>query len=151
MRVGVQVVIRDGDRILLGRRANTFGSGTWGLPGGHIEPKETILDAAAREVEEETGLKVGAMRIACITDPQVAANHHMQIGVEVLDYAGEIRVLEPKRCERWAFWQIGALPTDLFVASVEVLRHIEADELYDYGTDGARDTDTESVGLRLRD
>lgn len=34
----------------------------WGdqylLPGGHVEPNETILDAAKREGEEETGLKL---------------------------------------------------------------------------------------------
>jgi 8-oxo-dGTP diphosphatase len=151
VRIGVQAVIRDGDQILLGRRANTFGRGTWGLPGGHIEPGEKVLAAAAREVREETGLEVGKMRIACITDPQATANHHMQIGVEVLEYAGEIRILEPERCERWQFWPIGALPADLFVASVEVLRRIEANDLYDYGAFSEPDPETAPVGARFRD
>lgn len=151
MRIGVQAVIRDGDKILLGRRANTFGRGTWGLPGGHIEPGEKVLAAAAREVREETGLEVGTMRIACITDPQATANHHMQIGVEVLDYVGEVRVVEPKRCERWEFWPISALPTELFVASVEVLRRIEAKDFYDYGAFDAPHRDKASVGDRLMD
>lgn len=33
-------------------------SGKWTLPGGHIDPGETIEVAAVREVEEETGFKV---------------------------------------------------------------------------------------------
>lgn len=150
VRIGVQAVIRDGDRVLLGLRANTFGRGTWGLPGGHIEPGEKVLAAAAREVREETGLVVGAMRIACITDPHDAANHHMQIGVEVLDYTGVACVREPDRCERWKFWPIGALPSALFVASVEVLQRIEAGDLYDYG-DSSPAGDAWGSAVQFRD
>ena len=35
--------------------------GKWGLPKGHLEPGESEEEAAAREVEEETGLKPDAM------------------------------------------------------------------------------------------
>jgi ADP-ribose pyrophosphatase YjhB (NUDIX family) len=48
-------VVRDGS-LLLVRRASRHGRGNWQLPGGFIEPEETIEQAAVREVEEETGV-----------------------------------------------------------------------------------------------
>lgn len=56
IRVGVAVVVRDSRGwILLERRSDC---GLWGLPGGGIEPGESVLEAAIREVKEETGLVV---------------------------------------------------------------------------------------------
>ncbi|MCD7437270.1 NUDIX domain-containing protein [Streptomyces lincolnensis] len=128
VRVGVQAIVRSGDRVLLGLRANTFGHGTWGLPGGHLEPGESLTDAAARELEEETGARALVSRVVCVTDPDPAANHHMQIGVEVEAYAGEISVREPDKCERWQFWPLDGLPESLFVGSAPVLRRIRNGE-----------------------
>ena len=40
------------------RRANEPGLGLWSLPGGYVDRGELVEAAAAREVLEETGLKV---------------------------------------------------------------------------------------------
>jgi ADP-ribose pyrophosphatase YjhB (NUDIX family) len=48
-------VVRDG-RLLLVRRASRHGRGNWQLPGGFIEPDETIEQAVVREVFEEAGV-----------------------------------------------------------------------------------------------
>ncbi|MDX3073610.1 NUDIX hydrolase [Streptomyces sp. NPDC088354] len=122
VRVGVQTILRREGAILLGLRVNTFGHGTWGLPGGHVELGETLLEAAARELKEETGVAALEMRVAHVTDPDPVANHHMQIGVEVLSFSGEPVVREAHRCGRWEFWPLDALPEALFVGSAGVLR-----------------------------
>jgi len=48
-------VVRHG-QLLLVRRASRHGRGNWQLPGGFIEPQETIEQAVIREVKEETGV-----------------------------------------------------------------------------------------------
>ncbi|MFC1400654.1 NUDIX domain-containing protein [Streptacidiphilus sp. N1-5] len=124
VRVGVQaVLLRDG-QVLLGLRRNTFGAGSWGLPGGHLEAGETLTEAAHRELAEEAGLIAHDSRVCCVTDPDPAANHHMQVGVKVLSYSGFVKVREPERCAQWRFWPLDGLPEPLFVGSVEVLRSV---------------------------
>lgn len=49
------VVIR-GDHVLLAKRRNEPDAGLWGFPGGHVDLGETALDAATRELHEETGI-----------------------------------------------------------------------------------------------
>lgn len=56
VRAGVGVVIWDDQgRVLLEKRSD---NGMWGLPGGRIEPGESVLECAIRETLEETGLSV---------------------------------------------------------------------------------------------
>lgn len=57
---GVQVVIRDGGRVLLIKREDYE---VWGLPGGGVENGETLVEAAVRETHEETGLEVRIVRL----------------------------------------------------------------------------------------
>jgi 8-oxo-dGTP diphosphatase len=45
-----------GEEVLLIQRASKLGYGRWSLPGGKQEPGETDLEAANRELLEETGV-----------------------------------------------------------------------------------------------
>lgn len=56
-KLHVSVVLRQNDRVLLLQESDED-YGLWNLPGGHIEPEESIQQAAVREALEETGLTV---------------------------------------------------------------------------------------------
>ena len=56
--VGVGAVVLDGDRVLLVKRGQAPLKGHWSLPGGAVETGETLEQAVAREVLEETGITI---------------------------------------------------------------------------------------------
>jgi ADP-ribose pyrophosphatase YjhB (NUDIX family) len=55
--IGVGGAVVDAGRLLLVRRASRYGRGNWQVPGGFIEPDETIESAVVREVAEEAGVQ----------------------------------------------------------------------------------------------
>ena len=67
--VGVGVVVTQGRRVLLIRRAKLPRMGEWSLPGGRQEWGETVDAAGRREVEEETGIRLEApLRVVAVVD-----------------------------------------------------------------------------------
>ncbi|MBD0862302.1 NUDIX domain-containing protein [Gordonia sp. zg691] len=57
--LAVGAVIRDdGGRFLLVQRAHDPQAGRWTLPGGKVEPSETLEQAVIREIAEETGIRI---------------------------------------------------------------------------------------------
>ena len=58
-RIGSALLVQDEHhRILLGQRNKEPQRGSWVIPGGKIHAFERIAEAAARELQEETGLDV---------------------------------------------------------------------------------------------
>lgn len=62
IRFGCSAVIYDetGTKILLTKRTD---DGKWCLPGGGMEPGETVVESCVREIQEETGLEVRVKHI----------------------------------------------------------------------------------------
>ncbi len=54
------LVLDEQDRLLMMWRSDT---GDWGVPGGTMEPGETIQETARRELLEETNLRAGELEL----------------------------------------------------------------------------------------
>jgi 8-oxo-dGTP diphosphatase len=67
-RAGASAVIFRGDEVLLVERGEGAARGLWSLPGGHIEPGETRVAAAARELKEETGVEAAILGLVDTID-----------------------------------------------------------------------------------
>ena len=67
-RVGVGAIVLHEGRVLLVKRGHAPGLGLWSVPGGLVDVGETTVDAARREVDEETGLTVRIAGLVGVLD-----------------------------------------------------------------------------------
>jgi 8-oxo-dGTP diphosphatase len=88
----VGVVCLRGEEVLLIRRGTPPRQGEWSLPGGRIEPGERTVDAALRELREETGVEAEITGLIDVVDgvfPE-AGRHYV-----LIDYAARWLSGEP--------------------------------------------------------
>ena len=94
--VGVGVVVLKGDDVLLIRRGKPPRQGQWSLPGGSQETGETVFEAGAREVMEETGVEIGPPRLVDIIDSiQRDGDGRVRYHYTLIDLAAEWVAGEP--------------------------------------------------------
>jgi 8-oxo-dGTP diphosphatase len=122
-KIGVGVLIKHDNKILLLKRKNAHGCGTWAPPGGHLELGESVLDCAQREALEEANVTIKNARILTITEDIFdAQKHYITIWV-VSDYdAGIVTNNEPEKCEALEWRALNNLPENLFLSFSNLLK-----------------------------
>jgi 8-oxo-dGTP diphosphatase len=117
VRVGVSVLIRKGDRILLEKRQNTHGAGTWGPPSGHIDFGEAPEQTAVRETHEETGVSIADVTFRVVTNDVFEAEqkHYITLWFEARHVSGEPKVAAPEEESEVGWFTWDALPRPLFL------------------------------------
>jgi ADP-ribose pyrophosphatase YjhB (NUDIX family) len=119
IKLGVAVLIRNqSNEILLEKRADC---GQWGVPGGRIEPGESIVQAGIREVKEETGLLVEITRLIGVFSEPTADRIivYPEATVHSIDIFLEARILSGKLTSSQEsmgleFFDVDSLPTDIY-------------------------------------
>ena len=69
-------LVRRGNEILLQNRVKADWHG-YALPGGHVEPGESIVDAVVREIREETGLRILSPKLCGIKQFPIAGGRYL--------------------------------------------------------------------------
>jgi len=98
------VIFREG-KVLLVQRAKSPGKGFWSLPGGRVEFGESLHTALAREVDEETGLKIDIVALAgwreVLPGTGGSGGHYLIMSFAARWAAGEPRLNEEHDDFRW--------------------------------------------------
>ena len=84
-------IVKKDNKYLLVQEAKESCRGKWNVPAGHLEPNETFMDGAKREVFEECGYNVNLTGIARIGNKQSEDNTFASVifSTEIID--GEIK------------------------------------------------------------
>jgi len=105
--IGVGVLIKSDDKVLLVKRLRDPGKGKWSIPGGRLRFGEKVRDAAIREIEEETGLKIEITRLLDVVDIFVkdykgkVKEHYVVIDFEGKVIGGELRASSDALEVKW--------------------------------------------------
>ncbi len=124
-KVGVQTCIIRNGKVLLGKRINSIDSNTWNFPGGHLEFGESWEECARRETLEEAGIEIEDVRYngAVTNDIFKKENkHYITIFVLAKYRSGEVRIMEPDKCEEWKWFKWNDLPQPLFLPIKNLLK-----------------------------
>lgn len=101
-KVGATGAVVDGDEVLVMRRPE----GGWCLPGGHADPGEAPEETVAREVREETGLRVDPVELVDAYRVPAGEGYDPHGAVTILyrcdPVGGELRLSREGEALRWA-------------------------------------------------
>jgi 8-oxo-dGTP diphosphatase len=116
-KVGVSVLIKKGDRILLVKRAKDPWAGAWKAPGGHMEFGESPEETAAREVQEETGVTISELKFRTMTNDIFEADkrHYISIWMEAKYVSGEPKLDAPNEETEIGWFTWDSLPEPLYL------------------------------------
>ena len=85
----VLCLIQDGNRILLQNRVKDDWKG-YTLPGGHVEPGESFVDAVIREMKEETGLDIIGPELAGIKQFPIKGGRYIVVLYKAERFRGDV-------------------------------------------------------------
>lgn len=110
--VDLQLVFLRDHSVLLSKRKHTgYYDGYWGLVSGHLENGESLRAGACREAEEEIGivLLTGQIEFLHLMNRR-EDDCRLTVFFGVQEWEGEIRNLEPKKCEALSWFPLNKFP-----------------------------------------
>lgn len=136
--VGFGVMLMKGRKVLLGRRhpdpekadSELHGEGTWTMPGGKLEYRESFEDGARREVKEEIGIHLDEVKVICVNNDKNEFAHFITIGLFSDRFSGEPKVMEPDEIVEWEWFSLDNLPTPMYFPSKKIIENYKKKLFY---------------------
>lgn len=94
----VLCLVHRGDELLLQDRIKADWRG-YTLPGGHIEPGESIVDAVVREMREETGLTILNPKLCGVKQFPIEGGRYLVFLFETEEFIGQLHSSEEGKME----------------------------------------------------
>ena len=109
--VGVALIVKKDNHILMGKRLGSRGANKYSTPGGHVEVGELLLTAVIREFKEEVGTNLifSAPQYIEFTEDIYPDAHYITHFFMSKYLEGEPELLEPHKCEAWNWYPIDLL------------------------------------------
>jgi ADP-ribose pyrophosphatase YjhB (NUDIX family) len=100
---------------LLLRRFNTgYADGQYSVPAGHLDGGETVIAAARREGQEETGVSIEAEDVVFSSVVhRKDGDERVDFFVHVREWQGEPANTEPDKCDELRWANVDELPDDV--------------------------------------
>lgn len=129
--VGIGVMLFKDGKILLGKRKSLLGQGDFAWPGGKQDYLESFTECAKREVLEETGLQITNVKFLRLMNfISKDKKHYCDIQVTAEWLSGEPQVIEPDKCEGWAWYDLKSLPEPLFLPAQTALESLKTGQIF---------------------
>ena len=105
-------LIKDEQILLLRRFQTGYEDGNYGLPAGHMDGNETVRESCAREVREEIGIEIDPhdMTVVHVMHRKGSHDERFDFFITATIYSGEIRNMEPHKCDELSWFPLDALP-----------------------------------------
>ncbi len=116
-RVGVAAVVTRNGRVLLIKRKNVHGSGSWSTPGGHLDFGETPEQCAIRETQEEVGIEITNVRFIAATNDifEAEGKHYISLWMGGTFVSGEPKITADYEVAELGWFEWDSLPSPLFI------------------------------------
>ncbi|MEP3275262.1 MAG: NUDIX domain-containing protein [Stappiaceae bacterium] len=125
-RVGVGMLIVDGEKILLARRKKAPEANHWGILGGKLEKGEILKEAAIREAEEECGMRIGDAAFLVLSEQiDIDGQHWISAIFTAREMEGSASITEQHAFSEMDWFGLDQLPAPLTVAAGDALRALK--------------------------
>jgi 8-oxo-dGTP diphosphatase len=131
------VIMQKGDKVLLGRRANTgYRDGCYAFPAGHSDGGESAQSAGAREALEEVGVVIAEedLEFAHVMHRVAEEKDHERVDFffTTTKWEGEPYIAEPHKCDDLQWFSVNDLPETASPITKRVLQQLREGNVYSH-------------------